>query len=62
VILSGVLAVILAFTFTYLFGILGAAYATAIALASQNLIAAWMVKKRLGFNTLNIFRRLDVHQ
>jgi len=58
VLFSGPLAIILAFVLTKEFGLIGAAYATAIALATQNLLAVWMVKKRLGFNTLNIFRKI----
>jgi len=52
---SGPLALILGFVLTPLYGATGAAVATAIALASQNLLAVFMVKKRLGFNTLNLF-------
>jgi len=58
VLFSGPLAIILAFVLTKEFGLIGAAYATAIALATQNLLAVVMVKKRLGFNTLNIFRKI----
>ncbi|MDD8057638.1 oligosaccharide flippase family protein [Shewanella metallivivens] len=58
VLFSGPLAIILAFVLTKEFGVIGAAYATAIALATQNLLAVAMVKKRLGFNTLNIFRKI----
>ncbi|WP_371375369.1 oligosaccharide flippase family protein [Thalassotalea aquiviva] len=54
VLFSGPLALILAFVLTPLYGTLGAAIATAVALACQNLIAVYIVKKRLGFNTLNI--------
>ncbi len=58
VLFSGPLAIVLAFVLTKEFGLIGAAYATAISLATQNLLAAVMVKKRLGFNTLNIFRKI----
>lgn len=58
VLFSGPISVILAFALTKEFGLIGAAYATAIALAIQNLLAVVMVKKRLGFNTLNIFRKI----
>jgi len=58
VLFSGPLAIVLAFGLTSQFGLTGAAYATAISVASQNLLAVWMVKKRLGFNTLNIFRKV----
>lgn len=58
VLFSGPLAIVLAFGLTSHFGLMGAAYATAISVATQNLLAVWMVKKRLGFNTLNIFRKV----
>lgn len=58
VLFSGPLAIALAFGLTSQFGLMGAAYATAISVATQNLLAVWMVKKRLGFNTLNIFRKV----
>ncbi|AYO17482.1 hypothetical protein D0812_24265 [Vibrio owensii] len=58
VLFSGPLAIVLAFGLTSQFGLMGAAYATAISVATQNLLAVWMVKKRLGFNTLNIFRKV----
>jgi len=57
VLFSGPLAVVLAFVLTKEYGLMGAAYATAISIATQNLLAVYMVKKRLGFNTLNVFRR-----
>ena len=57
VLFSGPLALLLQFVLTPIYGALGAAIATAIALASQNLLAVYMVKKRLGFNTLNLFRQ-----
>jgi len=57
VLFSGPLAVVLAFVLTKEYGLIGAAYATAISVATQNLLAVYMVKKRLRFNTLNIFRR-----
>ena len=57
VLFSGPLALILGFLLTPIYGATGAAIATAIALASQNLIAVYMVKKRLGFNTLNFWRQ-----
>ncbi|MHA2714062.1 MATE family efflux transporter [Vibrio owensii] len=58
VLFSGPLAIALAFGLTSQFGLMGAAYATAISVATQNLLAVWMVKKRLGFNTLNILRKV----
>lgn len=59
VLLSGSLAIVLAFTLTELYGLQGAAYATAISVATQNLLAVVMVKRRLGFNTLNLFRAIN---
>jgi O-antigen/teichoic acid export membrane protein len=56
VFLSGPLALGLGLWLTPIYGAAGAAVATAIALASQNLLAVFMVKKRLGFNTLNLWK------
>ncbi|MFT5541758.1 MAG: O-antigen/teichoic acid export membrane protein [Arenicella sp.] len=56
VFLSGPLALILCGVLVPLYGVTGAAVATSIALASQNLLAVYKVKQRLGFNTLNIFK------
>jgi O-antigen/teichoic acid export membrane protein len=53
---SGPLALVLGVVLTPIYGATGAAVATAIAVASQNLLAVYMVKKRLGFNTLNVFK------
>jgi O-antigen/teichoic acid export membrane protein len=58
VLITGPLAIILAVVLINQFGLIGAAYATSISVATQNLLAVWMVKKRLGFNTLNIFRKV----
>lgn len=55
VFLSGPLVLILSGILIPLYGLTGAAIATSIALASQNLLAVYKVKQRLGFNTLNIF-------
>ncbi|MFT6905925.1 MAG: O-antigen/teichoic acid export membrane protein [Oleiphilaceae bacterium] len=55
VMLSGLLAIILGGVLTPLYGTMGAAVATAIAVASQNLLAVVIVKKRLGFYTIKIF-------
>lgn len=57
VFLSGPMAITLCLVLTPLYGATGAAVGTAIALASQNLLAVYMVKKRLGFNTLNLIRQ-----
>lgn len=40
-----------------LFGVIGAAVVTSFAIATQNLLCVYQVKKKLGFNTLNIFPR-----
>ncbi len=58
VLISGPLAIILAIVLTNEFGLIGAAYATAISSASQSLFCVYMVKKRLGFNPINVFRRV----
>jgi len=52
---SGFFAVLLAIILIPEYGVLGAAIATSVALASQNLLAVLMVRRRLGFNALNIF-------
>ena len=57
VFICGPMAIILALILTPLYGVTGAAVATAIALASQNLLAVGMVKRRLGFNTLAVWRK-----
>lgn len=58
VLVSGLISIPLAFFFTSIWGGIGTAYATAFCVASQNLLAAYMVKKRLGFNTLNLHRTI----
>lgn len=55
VLISGPLAIALAFILTPLLGVTGSAIATAIAVATQNLVAVFWVKKRLGFNTLAVW-------
>ena len=57
VLFSGPLAMVLALVLIPLYGVTGAAVATAISVGSQNLLAVVMVEKRLGFNTLAIWRR-----
>jgi O-antigen/teichoic acid export membrane protein len=52
-IFSGVLALVLLNFLAPLYGAYGAALATSFSLASQNLIAVYFVKKRLGIKTLN---------
>jgi O-antigen/teichoic acid export membrane protein len=54
--ISGSSAMFLAWFLTTQFGIIGAATGTAVALATQNLLAVYFVKKRLGFNTLAVWR------
>jgi O-antigen/teichoic acid export membrane protein len=54
--ISGFSAMFLAWFLTAQFGIIGAATGTAIAVATQNLLAVYFVKKRLGFNTLAVWR------
>lgn len=56
VFLSGPLALILSFILVPIYGVLGAAISTSIAVASQNILGVYIVKKRLGFNTLNLFK------
>lgn len=57
VLFTGPFAIVLALVLTPIFGIVGAAVATACSIAVQNLIAVALVRKRLGFNTLAIWRR-----
>jgi len=54
--MSGILAFNLTWLLTLQYGVIGAAAATAIAVATQNLLAVYFVKKRLGFNTLAVWR------
>lgn len=58
IVISGSLTLILSFILTYYFGLHGAAIATSVGLSVQNLLAAYYVKLRLGFNTLNFFRKV----
>jgi O-antigen/teichoic acid export membrane protein len=53
-IVNGILAILLALILNPIFGAFGSALSTAIAVASSNLMALGLVKKRLGFNTLSI--------
>lgn len=46
---SGPLTIVCAFIFIDQWGVLGAAYATALGLSTQNLLALLMVKRRMGF-------------
>ena len=54
--ISGFSAMSLAWFLTAQFGIIGAATGTAIAVATQNVLAVYFVKKRLGFNPLAVWR------
>jgi O-antigen/teichoic acid export membrane protein len=51
---NAVLAVVLAFILNPIYGAIGSAIATSIALAGSNLMALVLVKKYLGFNTMSI--------
>lgn len=55
VLFAGPLALGLGLALTPIYGATGAAVATSIALASKNLLAVYMVKRRLGINTLNFW-------
>ena len=57
VLISGPIAVGLAFALVPFWGATGSAIATALAVATQNLVAVWQVKRRLGFNTLAVWRK-----
>ena len=57
VLFSGPLAIILGIILVHYYGLTGAATSTAIAVACQNILALILVKKRLGFNTLNFFSK-----
>jgi O-antigen/teichoic acid export membrane protein len=57
VLISGPLAIGLAFLLTPWLGATGSAIATAASVATQNLVAVFWVKKRLGFNTLAVWKR-----
>lgn len=56
VFLSGAIALLLNFILIPIYGVTGAAIATSIAIALQSLFAVYMVRRRLGFNTLNLIR------
>lgn len=53
---SGCTALLLTWGLTIGFGATGNALGTAVAVATQNLLAVYFVKKRLGFNTLAVWR------
>ncbi|WP_374961744.1 polysaccharide biosynthesis C-terminal domain-containing protein [Spongiibacter tropicus] len=54
--ISGFTALFLTWLLTIGFGAQGNAVGTAVAVATQNLLAVYFVKKRLGFNTLAVWR------
>ena len=53
---SGVLSILAAWILTTLYGALGAAIGAALGVATQNLLAVYFVKKRLGINTLGVWK------
>lgn len=53
---SGPLAVFGAWFLVPIWGVTGCAIATAFAVATENLLAVWWVKKRLGINMLAVWR------
>lgn len=54
---TGPLAIGAALILIPLYGVVGAAIATAIAMAFQNLLTVYRVYRRLGFNTLQLWKR-----
>jgi O-antigen/teichoic acid export membrane protein len=52
---NAVLTIVLALILNPIYGAIGSAVASAIGIASTNLMAIGFVKKRLGFTTLSIF-------
>ncbi|WP_261903472.1 flippase [Vibrio fortis] len=57
VITSSLITIVGSVVFIPVFGLVAAAWVTTIAIATQNLLCVYQVKKNLGFNTLNIFSR-----
>ena len=49
-------SVVITFILVPLYGAVGAALSTALAVGAQNLLAVYWVKRRLGFNTLAVWR------
>lgn len=49
---AGPLTLVCAVVFTYYWGVIGAALATALGVGFQNLVALFMVKRRMGFSPL----------
>ena len=55
--ISGLFSVLASFVLTLAYGIQGAACATATTICLQNLLAAHAVKRKCGFNPLNLMRK-----
>ena len=55
---AGTVALVIIPSFTLLYGVVGAACATALSISLQNLLAVYFVKKRLGFNTLKFWQKI----
>jgi O-antigen/teichoic acid export membrane protein len=53
-IINGAIAIVLALILNPIFGAMGSAISTAVAVACSNLMAVGLVKKRLGFSTLKL--------
>lgn len=56
--IAGLFTVLLTLTLTFFYGVIGAAISNALSVAVQNLGAVWLVRKRLGFNTLAVWKRV----
>lgn len=56
-VISSVILVVGSIVAIPLFGVIGAAVVTSCAIATQNLLCVYQVKKKLGFNTLSIFKK-----
>jgi O-antigen/teichoic acid export membrane protein len=54
--LSALIGVTLGFLLIPSYGLLGASIATAVAIATQNLLGVYQVRKHLGFNTLKFWQ------
>ncbi|MBV9961195.1 MAG: oligosaccharide flippase family protein [Parafilimonas sp.] len=54
-VINAALSIVLALILNPIYGIIGSALASAISIASTNLMAVGYVKKRLGFSTISIF-------
>lgn len=58
-VLNGIIAIVLAFILTPLYGAIGSALSSAIAMALFNLMCVGYVKKRMGFSTLSLLWNFD---